>query len=102
MTGIFPIWKRKTTELSQTFIDLGFKAIITCIDSRSLDKGFVGREFDQEFLSDLPSNVDPCGENGEFHSFVYDGPIFRHAIACRTGEIVLRDEWFYFRDLVPS
>jgi len=102
MTGIFPIWKRDTTELAETFIDLGFKAIITCIDSKLLDKKFVGREFDQQFLSDLPSNIDPCGENGEFHSFVYDGPIFRHQIACRKGDIVLRDSRFYFCDLIPS
>ena len=101
MTGIFPIWKRDTSELAQTFIDLGFKAIVTCIDSKVLDKKFIGREFDQQFLSDLPSNIDPCGENGEFHSFVTDGPIFGHAIRCRKGEIVLRDSRFYFCDLIP-
>lgn len=102
MTGIFPIWKRDTSELAQTFIDLGFKAIITCVDSKVLDKKFVGREFDRQFLSDLSSNIDPCGENGEFHSFVTDGPIFQHAIPCRKGDIVLRDSRFYFCDLIPS
>lgn len=102
MTGIFPLWKRDTTELAETFIDLGFKAIITCIDSDMLDKSFVGRTFDLEFLSDLPSSIDPCGENGEFHSFVYDGPIFRYPIPCQTGEIVLRDNRFYFCDVIPS
>lgn len=102
MGGIFPIWKRNTSELARTFIDLGFKAIITCIDSQLLDQKFVGREFDLKFLSDLPSNIDPCGENGEFHSFVTDGPIFQHTICCRKGEIVLRDSRFYFCDLVPS
>jgi len=70
MTGIFPIWKRDTTELAHKFIELGFKAIITCIDSKVLPKKFVGRDFDHAFLSELPSNIDPCGENGEFHSFV--------------------------------
>lgn len=101
MTGIFPIWKRDTTELAKTFIDLGFKAVITCIDSKVLDQKFAGREFDRQFLSDLPSNIDPCGENGEFHSFVYDGPIFNTPIPCQRGDIVLRDERFYFCDLIP-
>lgn len=102
MAGIFPIWKRDTSELAQTFIDLGFKAIITCIDSKVLDKKFVGRDFDQQFLDDLPPKIDPCGENGEFHSFVTDGPIFQHAISCEKGDIVLRDNRFYFCDLIPS
>lgn len=101
MKGIFPIWKRDTTELSRTFIKLGFKAIITCVDSKSLDKRFVGRVFDESFLSELPSNVDPCGENGEFHSFVYDGPIFSEKIRFRKGRVVLRDNRFYFCDLIP-
>jgi len=102
MSAIFPIWKRDTTELARTFIDLGFKAIITCIDSQKLDKKFVGRDFDRAFLSELPSDIDPCGENGEFHSFVYDGPIFRQPIACQKGDIVLRDNRFYFCDLISS
>ncbi|UCC59839.1 MAG: adenine nucleotide alpha hydrolase, partial [Dehalococcoidia bacterium] len=100
MQGIFPIWKRDTAELAHTFIDLGFKAIITCVDSNILDKRFVGRLFDERFLSELPENIDPCGENGEFHSFVYDGPIFREGIPYRKGKIVLRDERFYFCDLI--
>jgi uncharacterized protein (TIGR00290 family) len=102
MKGIFPIWKRETTELANTFIDLGFKAIITCVDSKVLDKTFAGRIFDEQFLADLPSSVDPCGENGEFHSFVYDGPTFRKEIAFTVGEVVLRDSRFYFCDLIPS
>jgi len=102
MKGIFPLWKRDTTQLANTFIDMGFKAIITCVDSKSLDKKFVGRNFDHKFLSELPSGIDPCGENGEFHSFVTHGPIFRQPIACRKGEIVLRDKRFYFCDLIPS
>ena len=102
MNGIFPIWKRDTAELAHTFIDLGFKAIITCVDSKFLEKSFVGRIFDRQFLSELPSGVDPSGENGEFHSFVYDGPIFQKEIAYEKGEIVLRDNRFYYCDLTPS
>jgi len=101
MKGIFPIWKRDTTELAHSFIDLDFKAVITCVDSNVLDGKFAGRYFDNEFLSELPGNVDPCGENGEFHSFVYDGPIFSGRIRFRRGKVVLRDDRFYFRDLVP-
>ncbi len=102
MKAIFPIWKRDTTELAHAFIDLGFKAIITCVDSQSLDKKFVGKVFDQRFLSELPTNVDPCGENGEFHTFVYEGPIFKERIRFRKGRVVLRDNRFYFCDLVPA
>jgi len=98
MTGIFPVWKRDTTELAQEFIDLGFKAVVTCVDSQVLDKKFAGREFDRQFLSELPPNIDPCGERGEFHSFVYAGPIFNHPISCQKGEVVLRDSRFYYCD----
>lgn len=101
MKGIFPIWGRDTTELTRSFIALGFQAIITCIDSKVLDKRFVGRAFDENFLAELPSNVDPGGENGEFHSFVFDGPIFRERIVCTLGESVLRNS-FYFCDLLPK
>jgi uncharacterized protein (TIGR00290 family) len=101
MDGLFPIWDRDTTELARAFIELGFKAIITCIDSNALDQEFVGREFDDRFLTDLPSTVDPCGENGEFHSFVYAGPIFRKPIAHETGETVMRANRFYFCDVIP-
>lgn len=99
MKGIFPIWKRDTSELAHTFIDLGFMAVITCVDSNVLDKKFVGRLYDKQFLRELPCWVDPCGENGEFHSFVYDGPIFRERIAFKIGDIVLRDNRFYFCDI---
>jgi uncharacterized protein (TIGR00290 family) len=102
MKGIFPIWKKDTKELANRFINLGFKAIITCIDSAVLGKEFCGRIFDKQFLSELPNNVDPCGENGEFHSFVYDGPLFRQKISFTKGEIVLRDNRFYFCDLIPA
>ncbi len=101
MKGIFPLWKIDTTELAQTFIGSGFKAVITCVDSNVLDKAFVGRSFDERFLSELPSGVDPCGENGEFHSFVYEGPIFGGRIEHRIGEVVFREERFYYCDLVP-
>ena len=101
MKGIFPLWKKDTTELANTFINLGFKAVITCVDSKVLDKRFVGRIYDKQFLRELPSNVDPCGENGEFHSFVYDGPIFKRKISFTIGDIVLRDNRFYFCDLIP-
>ena len=89
MNGIFPIWKRDTAELAYKFIDSGFKAVITCIDSNILDKSFAGRIFDRKFLSDLPSAVDPCGENGEFHSFVFDGPVFRKKISFRRSNLFL-------------
>ena len=101
MKAIFPIWKRDTTELARRFIDSGFKAVIICVDSNILDKMFVGRVFDEQFLSELPATVDPCGENGEFHSFVYDGPIFGERILHTIGEVVLRENRFYYCDLIP-
>ena len=101
MTAVFPLWKRNTSLLAESFISAGFKAIITCVDTKSLDASFTGREYDDRFLADLPSSVDPCGENGEFHTFVYAGPIFDRRIRVAKGEIVLRDERFCFCDLVP-
>jgi uncharacterized protein (TIGR00290 family) len=101
MKAVFPIWKRDTTELAHEFIDLDFKAVITCVDSNVLDKIFIGRLFDEHFLSELPANVDPCGENGEFHSFVYDGPIFQKRVSYERGEINLRDNRFWYCDLIP-
>lgn len=100
MKGIFPIWKKDSTKLAHAFIDEGFRAVITCVDSQALNKSFVGREFDQKFLYDLPPTVDPCGENGEFHSFVYDGPIFKKRITYTKGHIVLRDNRFYYCDVL--
>jgi diphthamide synthase (EF-2-diphthine--ammonia ligase) len=102
MNGIFPLWKRDTQVLARQFINLGFKAEITSIDTTVLGKAFAGREYDEKFLSDLPANVDPCGENGEFHSFVYDGPIFHERVLLTKGEIVLRENRFYFCDLLPK
>ena len=99
MKGVFPIWGKDN--MPQTFIDLGFKAIVTCVDAKVLDKKFVGKLFDKNFLAELPTNVDPNGENGEFHSFVFDGPIFRQKIHYRIGEVVKRDS-FYFCDLHPQ
>ncbi|MCP4378142.1 MAG: diphthine--ammonia ligase [bacterium] len=102
LKGLFPIWKRDTSELARQFISAGFKAIITCVDTEYLDASFVGRAYDEQFLSDLPDQVDPCGENGEFHSFCHDGPIFKHPIACDKGEIVLRNNRFCFCDLIAT
>jgi uncharacterized protein (TIGR00290 family) len=102
LEGIFPLWRRETRQLARTFTGLGFKAVITCVDSKCLGEDFVGREFDGQFLADLPSGVDPCGENGEFHSFVYDGPMFRERVHFTRGEIVLRENRFYYCDLVPT
>jgi uncharacterized protein (TIGR00290 family) len=102
MKGIFPLWKRSSEELSRRFIDLGFKAVITCVDSASLDKSFAGRIYDKEFVSRLPEGVDVCGENGEFHSFVYDGCLFKEKLYFKTGEVVFRDNRFYFCDLVDQ
>ena len=101
MKGVFPLWKRDTTEMANAFIDLGFKTIITCVDTNFLDKIFAGRIFSKEFLSQLPPNIDPCGENGEFHSFVYDGPIFKKRIPHDIGEVVSRENRFYYCDLIP-
>jgi uncharacterized protein (TIGR00290 family) len=89
-TGVFPLWKMDTKKLVQEFIDLEFKAVIVCVDEKKLDKSFAGREIDEAFLKDLPDDVDPCGENGEYHSFVYDGPIFKKPVAFTKGEIVYR------------
>lgn len=101
MKGLFPIWKRESAELAETFINLGFKAELACIDTNFLDPSFAGRAYDQDLLRDLPANVDPCGENGEFHSFAFDGPIFKHPIQHTVGEVVRRDR-YCFCDLVPA
>jgi uncharacterized protein (TIGR00290 family) len=96
--GLFPLWGRETSELAREFIAAGFEAIIVCLDPRTLDRSFAGRPYDEQLLADLPSRVDPCGENGEFHTFVHAGPIFTESIACATGEVVERDG-FVFCDL---
>jgi uncharacterized protein (TIGR00290 family) len=101
MKGIFPIWGMDTGELAQKFIDRGFRAIVVCVDTEVLDSDYVGREYDGQFLADLPTRIDPCGENGESHTFVYDGPIFSWSIKLKRGEKVLREDRFYYCDLVP-
>jgi len=101
MRGIFPIWKADTTELACRFIDSGYKAVVTCVDTSLLDRIFVGSSYDEQFLSELPVGVDPCGENGEFHSFVYDGPIFGKRILHKRGEVVSRGGHFCYCDLIP-
>jgi uncharacterized protein (TIGR00290 family) len=100
MTAFFPIWKRDTRELIRHFHEQHFRAVAACIDTKVLDSSFAGRELDESFFRDLPPNADPCGENGEFHTFVFDGPIFQSPIPIRTGEIVNRDG-FVFCDLLP-
>ncbi|SEK39831.1 MJ0570-related uncharacterized domain-containing protein [Aquimarina amphilecti] len=89
--GIFPLWKKDTKELLLEFINLGFKAITVCVNAKYLNDSFCGRILDESFLNDLPENVDPCGENGEFHTFVFDGPIFSNPINFEIGEKVLRN-----------
>src|SRR5215203_3464174 len=101
-TPVFPLWGRDTARLAQEFISRGFRAILTCVDTTQLDAEFAGREFDGALLDDLPDTVDPCGERGEFHTCVYDGPIFRHPIHLERGQRVRRDSRFEYCDLVPS
>jgi uncharacterized protein (TIGR00290 family) len=101
MRGLYPVWRRNTTEFIREFIRLGFKAVITCVDGRVLDSSFAGMLIDEKFLSALPPDVDPCGENGEFHTFVFAGPNFKEAVNFSLGEKVARDS-FWFCDLLPE
>lgn len=96
MNSIYPIWKTNTAENLKDFVNLGFKTVLTCVDTNVLDKSFVGREIDAEFIKDLPSNVDPCGENGEFHTFVYDGPIFKYPVNFKRGKTIQIDNFCYY------
>ena len=116
---VFPLWQQNTTALAKEFIDLGFKSIIVCVNDRYLDKTFCGRLIDYSLLSDLPPDVDPCGENGEYHSFVFNGPIFHEPVIFEKGEVVMKkyrapqgnddchthtdpaQNGFYFCDLLP-
>ncbi|GAB3532712.1 diphthine--ammonia ligase [Pontibacter brevis] len=123
LQAVFPLWNRPTDELVQEFLALGFKAVVVCVNERLLDSSFAGRILDERFLQDLPDNVDPAGENGEFHTFVFDGPIFEAPIPYRLGENVRKtyspaadpddscfkkedkpvfDNAFWFRDLLPA
>jgi uncharacterized protein (TIGR00290 family) len=97
----FPVWGRDTRELALEFIESGFEAVLVCVDPAQLDPSFVGRAFDSELLADLPDSVDPCGENGEFHTFVHAGPIFERPVPIELGEAVMRDG-FAFQDLIPA
>jgi uncharacterized protein (TIGR00290 family) len=98
-TGLFPLWERDTTALAREFIAAGFEATLVCVDPSQLDPSFVGRPFDESLLADLPPDVDPCGENGEFHTFVHAGPIFDAPIEVELGDAVMRDG-FAFQDLL--
>jgi uncharacterized protein (TIGR00290 family) len=100
--GCFPLWGVPTNDLARDFIERGFKARLVCVDTKQLDAGFVGRAFDRALLDDLPASVDPCGERGEFHTFVSAGPGFAAPVEYDVGEIVLRDERFAFCDLVEQ
>jgi uncharacterized protein (TIGR00290 family) len=100
-SALFPMWGRDTSAVARDFIAAGFQAFIVCLDPRALDASFAGRRYDEQLLADLPANVDPCGENGEFHTFVHAGPIFAEPIACETGEVVERED-FVFCDLTPT
>ena len=97
---IFPIWGIPTKKLSREMVASGLKAMITCIDPKRISREFAGREYDESFLDDIPTDVDPCGENGEFHSFAFDGPMFQTPIEISLGETVHRDG-FVFTDLLP-
>ena len=101
MTAIFPVWKRDTRELIRSFHASGFRAVAVCVDPKILAPSFAGRELDESFFRDLPPHADPCGENGEFHTFVFDGPIFHSPISVRAGEIVNRDG-FVFCDILEE
>ncbi|GAB3338142.1 diphthine--ammonia ligase [Larkinella ripae] len=108
--GVFPLWDQNTVSLVRTFHQCGFKALLVCLNENRLSERWVGRAVDDTMVNELPLNVDPCGENGEYHSFVYDGPIFKKPVAFKKGEIVRRsyaksnqwDSQFIFLDLVPA
>jgi uncharacterized protein (TIGR00290 family) len=98
LTPLFPVWKLDTRALVREMIDAGVKTRIVCIDPKKMPKEFAGRDLDESFLRDLPEGIDPCGENGEFHTCVYEGPMFRHPIPIESGEVVERDG-FVFADV---
>lgn len=107
--GLYPLWKEDTTQLAEAFIDAAFKCIVVCVDERYLDKSFIGRTFNTRLLTDIPDNVDPCGENGEFHTFVYDGPVFKQPIPFSKGDVTYRkydgssfNSGFWYLDLVQK
>jgi uncharacterized protein (TIGR00290 family) len=102
MTGLYPIWLRDTDELVRTFIGLGFRAKLACVDTHAIDASFAGRELDASLLEDLPRSADPCGEHGEYHSFVYAGPIFKKTIDCKTGATTMRSSRFNYCDILAT
>ena len=101
MFAVFPLWQRNTNELAREMLTAGVRATTTCVELQKLPSSFAGRPFDEEFLGSLPDGIDACGENGEFHTFVTDGPMFRRTISVRAGEVVVRDG-FAYADLLPS
>lgn len=102
MEGVFPLWGLDTAELARAFVAKGFAARLVCVDTHALPATFTGRLFDAGLLTDLPAGVDPCGERGEFHTFVSDGPGFHQAVPYHLGEVVVRDERFAYCDLLPQ
>lgn len=109
MSCIFPLWKIPSRLLMEEFLERGFRAVVVCVNTRWLDKSFCGRFIDNSFLRDLPAGVDPCGENGEYHSFVFDGPIFKHPIPFEKGTLYCKEykapdgvAKFYFCDLIEA
>ncbi|MCL6523995.1 MAG: diphthine--ammonia ligase [Thermoflavifilum sp.] len=114
MKAVFPLWKQDTRTLLHRFVDAGFQAVIVCVNAQKLDRSFVGRIIDHELIKDLPADVDPCGENGEYHSFVFNGPLFRFPVRFQLGEVVERrlpistnthpawDTVFWYVDLIPE
>lgn len=101
MEPVFPLWGENTKRVANELVKEGFRAILTCIDSKCLESSFLGRHYDVDLLKALPSNVDPCGENGEFHTFVFEGPVFKNPIPIRVGERVSK-QGFEFADIVSS
>ncbi len=101
ITPMFPLWGRNTADLAREMIRVGLEARIVCLDPRALDRSLIGRAFDADFIAALPAGVDPCGENGEFHTFAHAGPMFRAPIAIRSGEVVERDG-FVYGDVLPA
>ena len=99
--GLYPLWERPTRALADTFVADGFEATLVCVDETQIEARFAGRRFDRTLLADLPVTADPCGENGEFHTFVHGGPIFSRPIAVAAGEIVRREDRFTYCDLLP-
>jgi uncharacterized protein (TIGR00290 family) len=102
LRGVFPLWGRDSRELAGRFLDLGFRAVLCCVDTRVLDPSFAGRPYDRDLLDELPAGVDPCGENGEFHTFVHDGPGFARPVPFCLGECDLSDGRFARRDLLSE